>query len=145
MNAPAGTPRTPLARKLGVEPGARVAAVGAPFGFRERLDGAVVRARLRGSFAVIVLFCRSTAALERRLGGALAALDPHGGLWIAWPKRSSGLRSDLDERTVRELGLATGLVDNKVCAIDETWSGLRFVARRERGRALRGRRAGEPR
>ena len=145
MNAPADDPATPLARKLGVSPGMRVAVVGAPPGFDGRLEEATVRARLRGSFPVIVLFCGSIAALERRLDGALAALEPHGGLWIAWPKRGSGVRSDLDERTVRELGLATGLVDNKVCAIDETWSGLRFVERREARRALSRLPAGEPR
>jgi hypothetical protein len=78
---------------------------------------------------VIVQFAGSRATLERRLEALIAALAPRGGLWIAWPKRSSGIDSDLDDRVVRETLLATGLVDNKVCAIDETWSGLRFVRR----------------
>jgi hypothetical protein len=123
---------SPLARKLGVSPGARVAALGAPPGFAERLGGAAVRVRLRGRFDVVVLFADSAAALSRRLDAAVGALEPGAGLWIAWPKRSSGVRSDVDERMVRELGLATTLVDNKVCAIDDTWSALRFVERRER-------------
>jgi len=65
-----------------------------------------------------------------RLPALRAALEPDGGLWLAWPKRASGVASELEEAEVRALGLATGLVDNKVCAIDETWSGLRFVYRR---------------
>jgi len=128
------TSSVPLSRKLGIGPGDRVAALGATGGFAERLEGAVIRSRLRGSFDVIVLFAGTSGALsERRLAAAVAALEPRGGLWIAWPKRSSGVETDVDERLVRERGLATGLVDNKVCAIDETWSGLRFVRRRERG------------
>jgi hypothetical protein len=126
---------TPLAHKLGIAPGARVAALGAPPGFEAALDGAATpRTRLRGRFDVIVVFADSLAAVRRRVDAAADALEPHGGLWIAWRKRSSGGRSDVDEPAVRELGLATGLVDNKVCAIDDTWSALRFVRRRgERG------------
>ena len=69
--------------------------------------------------------------LRRRFATLARALDPAGGLWIAWPKRASGVPTDLDGNIVREVGLAAGLVDNKVCAIDETWSGLRFVVRVE--------------
>jgi hypothetical protein len=121
---------TPLQRKLGITPGTRVALIGAPPGFADQLEGALISTRLRGSFDVVIQFATSRATLERRLDALVAALEPRGGLWIAWPKRSSGKRSDLDDRAVRESGLATGLVDNKVCAIDETWSGLRFVMRR---------------
>jgi hypothetical protein len=121
----------PLSRKLAITPGARVAALGAPPGFVDRLDAAAaVSTRLRGSFDVIVQFAPARARLsEARLGALIAALEPRGGLWIAWPKQSSGVASDLDDRAVRETVLATGLVDNKVCAIDETWSALRFVRR----------------
>jgi hypothetical protein len=125
-------PAAPLPRKLGIAPGARVAALGAPAGFAAQLDGTAVHKRLRGSFDVVVVFADSASALRRRVGAAAGALRPGGALWIAWRKRSSGARSDVDERTVRELGLATSLVDNKVCAIDGTWSALRFVHRRER-------------
>jgi hypothetical protein len=88
-----------------------------------------VRRRLRGRFDVMVAFCVARAELERRLPPWRAALDQAGGLWVAWPKRASGVATDLSDGVVRELGLAVGLVDNKVCAIDGTWSGLRFVYR----------------
>jgi hypothetical protein len=105
----------------------RVAVLGGP----KRLAAALAAStRLGGRFDVIVLFALSRAELERRLAGALRARTERGALWIAWPKRSSGLATDLGDLVVREIGLATGLVDNKVCAIDETWSALRFVARR---------------
>ena len=121
---------TPLARKLGIKEGARCAALASPPGFAERLeDVPAPHTRLRGSFDVIVQFADRAATLERRLGPLIAALEPRGGLWIAWPKRASGVATDLDEHVVRATLLATGLVDNKVCAIDETWSGLRFVRR----------------
>jgi len=123
---------TPLPRKLGISPATRVAAIGAPSGFADLLDGSRLHTRLRGSFDVVVLFADAAVTLARRLPGAVAALEPHGGLWIAWPKQTSGVDTDVDERLVRELGLATGLVDNKVCAIDATWSALRFVHRRPR-------------
>jgi Protein of unknown function (DUF3052) len=122
---------TQLPRKLGIASGDRVAAIGAPpGGFAARLGDVAVSTRLGGRFDVIVLFARERHELARRLDRAVASLEPRGGLWLAWPKRSSGVASDLDEATVRELGLATGLVDNRICAIDETWSGLRFVNRR---------------
>ena len=120
---------TPLARKLGITAGARVAALGAPEGFAARLEDAVVAPRLRGSFEVIVQFAASLALIERRRDALIAALEPRGRLWVAWPKRSSGVASDLDDRVVRETMLESGLVDNKVCAIDETWSALCFVRR----------------
>ena len=93
-------------------------------------DGVRVRRRLGGGpLDVIVAFFSRRCELERRLPALRAALDPAGGLWIAWPKRASGVATDLTEDVVRELGLAAGLVDNKVCAIDQVWSGLRLVYR----------------
>jgi hypothetical protein len=80
---------------------------------------------------VILYFTARRSELEQRFAKLARALDATGGLWIAWPKRSSKVATDLDQAAVMEVGLATGLVDNKVCAIDETWSGLRFVVRRE--------------
>ena len=137
MSAPApgsGYSGTPLARKLGIRPEARLALVNAPDGFDDTLGelppGVVVRRRAAGvRFDVIVAFCGHRARLERGLPGWRTVLDEAGGLWIAWPKRASGRDTDLGEGVVRELGLAAGLVDNKVCAIDATWSGLRFVYR----------------
>jgi hypothetical protein len=119
-----------LQRKLGVEPGMRVAVIGAPQGFTERLEGARLSRELRGRFELIVFFATSRRSLEARLPALLRARESGGRIWLAWPKRASGVASDLDDGVVRRLGLASGLVDNKVCAIDETWSGLRFVARR---------------
>ncbi len=130
----AGYSGTPLPRKLGIKPGARVGLIGAPAGFDSTLgdlpDGVAVRRRLgREPFDVIVAFFSRRSTLERRLAGLSAALDPAGGLWIAWPKRASGVTTDVTEDVVRDLGLAAGLVDNKVCAIDQIWSGLRLVYR----------------
>jgi hypothetical protein len=129
----AGYSGTPLPRKLGIKPDARVALIRAPDEFGVTLGelppGVVVRSRARGPLDVVVAFFLERRELVRRMTALRDALDPRGGLWIAWPKRSSGVASDLDENVVREVGLDAGLVDNKVCAIDETWSGLRFVYR----------------
>jgi hypothetical protein len=131
----AGYSGTPLPRKLGIKAGARVGLVGAPSDFDRTLGelplGATVRAvgGGRAPFDVIVCFAGSARDLARDLAALAARLDPAGGLWIAWPKKSSGLATDLTDVEVRRRGLALGLVDNKVCAIDETWSGLRFVVR----------------
>ena len=93
-------------------------------------EGVRIRRRLGGGpLDVIVAFFSRRSMLERRLPGLSAALDPAGGLWIAWPKRASGVPTDVTEDVVRDLGLAAGLVDNKVCAIDQVWSGLRLVYR----------------
>jgi len=131
--AGAGYSGTPLPRKLGIKPGARLGLIGAPGGFDVTLGElppeVIVRRRLVGRFDVIVAFCTRRSELERRLAALKGALDPAGGLWIAWPKRSSGVATDVTEDVVRSLGLASGLVDNKVCAIDEVWSGLRLVVR----------------
>ena len=115
--------------------GARLALVGAPADFERTLgllpDGVELRARARGPLDLIVFFTTSRAELERRFEKLAGALAPAGALWIAWPKKSSGVKSDLTEDALREVGLPLGLVDNKVCAIDDTWSGLRFVIRKE--------------
>jgi hypothetical protein len=132
--------RTPLAKKLGIGEGHGVATVGAPAHFAALLDplpsGARVRSDLRGrgSFDVIVVFVRSDRELRERFDRAKARLQPSGGLWVSWPKQSSPLATELRESTVRAHGLSSGLVDNKICAIDRDWSGLRFVVRlRDRG------------
>jgi len=131
--SPAGYSGTPLPRKLGIKEGASLALIEAPKGFDSTLGelpgGVAVRRAPRGQLDVIIAFFAERAKLERRLPALRSALAPAGGLWVAWPKRSSGVATDLTEGIVRELGLSTGLVDNKVCAIDHTWSGLRFVYR----------------
>jgi hypothetical protein len=131
----AGYSGTPLPRKLGVKPGARVALLGAPEGFERTLGelpaGVRVAARARGPLDVVVFFTRERARLGRRLPALMEALDPAGRLWVAWPKRASKVPTDVTEDVVRELALPLGLVDNKVAAIDETWSGLQLVIRLE--------------
>jgi hypothetical protein len=134
----AGYSGTPLHRKLGIGEDTRVAFPGAPGGFGELLGdlpaGVVVKSRAIGPLDVIVFFTKRRAELERRLPALRRAMEPAAGLWIAWPKRSSGVKTDMTEDVVRDLGLASRLVDNKVCAIDETWSGLRLVIRvKDRG------------
>ncbi len=109
-----------------------VAVIDAPPDFPATLEppeGVILRPSLRGPAEVIVCFATRRAGLRRRLPALQRALPLDGGLWIAWPKRSTGVPTDMTENVLRELILPTGLVDNKVCAIDETWSGLRFVVR----------------
>jgi hypothetical protein len=133
MNAePYGYSGKPLAKKMGLSPGIKVALVDAPADFAETLqapDGVTLRDGLRGRADVIICFVTDRARLTRRLPALQRALPPDGSLWMAWPKRSSGVPTDVNENVLRELILPTGLVDNKVCAIDATWSGLRFVVR----------------
>ncbi len=133
----AGYSGTPLPQKLGIKPAARVATLAAPPDFAKTLGALPAGAKLgalgrsRGPFEVLIAFFTSEAELRKRLPALHAALEPAGGLWIAWPKRASGVETDMTEDAVRRHGLPRGLVDNKVCAIDETWSGLRLVVRLE--------------
>ena len=131
--ADAGYSGTQLPRKLGIKADARLGLIGAPPEFRATLGalppGVRIVERARGPLDVIVAFTVSRAELRRRLPALRDALDPAGGLWIAWPKRASCVETDVTEDVVRELGLAAGLVDNKVCADDQVWSGLRLVYR----------------
>ncbi|MEV8514049.1 DUF3052 domain-containing protein [Dactylosporangium sp. NPDC051484] len=128
----AGYSGTPLPKKLGVTAGRRVLLDGAPPGFELRelpADVVVHRRPAQGLYDVIVLFCPDQARLRRRWQVLHRLTPPAGALWVAWPKRASGLATDLDESAVREYALANGRVDVKVCAIDETWSGLKHVIR----------------
>lgn len=132
----AGYSGTPLPQKLGIRAGAAVAVVGAPPDFDEVLgslpDGVTLRRRLGPDLDVTIAFFTKAGDLGRRLPALERSIFPNGGLWVAWPKRSSGVSSDITEDSIRDLALPRGLVDNKVCAIDDTWSGLRLVWRRER-------------
>jgi hypothetical protein len=127
----AGYSGTPLPRKLGIKPGHRVLLLGAPGGFElgELPDDVRVVRRASGVADVIVSFHTARADLARRMPKLRALMDPAAGLWIAWPKRAAKMDTDLTEDVVRELALENVLVDNKVAAIDETWSGLRLVIR----------------
>ena len=130
----AGYSGTPLAKKLGIRSGFSVALLGAPEGFERTLatlpDGVKLRHDARGTADLIVLFVDSHAGLVRRFPAARRILNDKGSVWIAWPKKASGVATDLSESVVRSFGLRKGLVDYKVCAIDEKWSGLLFTRRR---------------
>jgi hypothetical protein len=135
----AGYSGTPLPQKLGIKEGHRVALVGAPAGFdlgalpagTALQSGIAARGKSPPPLDVIVVFVKRRADLAAKLGACRPRLAQSGGLWIAWPKKASGVATDIVEDTIRELALPTGLVDNKVCAIDDTWSGLRLVIRKE--------------
>ena len=129
----AGYSGTPLIQKIGIKPGHRVLLRNHPASFVKDLgkfpEGAKSTDRLSGKANVIVYFTERLAELEKDFARLSAALVPDGMLWIGWPKKASGRPTDLTEDIVRRVGLECGLVDVKVCAIDETWSGLKFVIR----------------
>ena len=127
----AGYSGTPLPAKLGIKPGQRVAVLGAPDSFRLDVDGVKVSTVARGTFDTIVSFHTERARLEERIPKLIEVLEIDGALWMAWPKKSSKVPTDLTEDVQREIWLPRGLVDTKVCAIDEVWSGLRLCWRRE--------------
>lgn len=133
----AGYSGTPLVDKLGIRPGHRVALLGAPADFAWALPAEVnVVRRLSGHCDVVLFFTTRRAHLERRLDGIGRAVAPAGAAWIAWPKAASKVPTTVNEHTVREVALPLGLVDVKVCAIDETWSALKLMWRRDRRAAL---------
>jgi hypothetical protein len=133
MTTMAGYSGAPLVKKLGVKEGAVLAFADAPPGFADALGplplGASVAGELATSLDFAMLFVRERTALEQEFPRLMACLQPAGMLWVSWPKKASGVATDLTENVVREVGLANGLVDVKVCAVDETWSGLKFVYR----------------
>ena len=126
---------TPLPKKLGIKANSVVALVGAPKGFEATLgelpEGVVLRRHARGRSDLTLWFTTSRKDLDRRIE-RMGAFADRGPLWIVWPKKASGVATDLSQAPVREVGLAAGLVDYKVCAIDETWSGLLFTRRKAR-------------
>ncbi len=135
----AGYSGTPLAKKLGIKPGFSVVLVDAPEGFEGLLEGLPVDVRpvrgLKGKSPVdvVVVFVTKRAELVKRFAQAAGRLSEQAGagVWVAWPKKSSGVETEITEDVIRAVCLPSGLVDNKVCAIDETWSGLRMVRRRK--------------
>jgi hypothetical protein len=129
----AGYSTRSLVEKLGIRAGTRIAILGAPRGFRSTLgalpNGVTVTASPRGTLPFIHFFTAKRALLERRFPALKRALAQDGALWVSWPKKSSGVATDVTEDVVREVALAGGLVDVKVCAVDEVWSGLKLVRR----------------
>lgn len=130
----AGYSGTPLAKKLGIKEGMTVAVLDAPSYFdldMDELPPAVRFHHTEKPADIYIIFADRAAEAQRRFRRATTMLPPDGAIWVAWPKKASGVATDITEDTLRDLFLPTGMVDNKVCAIDETWSGLRFVVRRE--------------
>ena len=134
--AAAGYSGTPLPQKLGIKENHKVVIVGAPAGFDKTLGslptGAAVAKKLVGKeLDVVIWFIKKQSELAPLIKSVRPRMAPAAGLWIAWPKKSSGVATDMTEQVIRDVALPTGLVDNKVCAIDDTWSGLRLVIRKE--------------
>jgi hypothetical protein len=129
----AGYSGTPLVQKIGIKPGHRIILRNHPPRFLKDLgpmpDGAEHTEKLSGKANVVVCFTDRKAELEKNFAQLAGKLVPDGMLWISWPKKASGMPTDLTEDVVRDIGLDCGLVDVKVCAIDEIWSGLKFVIR----------------
>ena len=126
----AGYSGTPLVKKLGIKPGDRLALVGAPRRFEEELvdlPRTVKPVSGRNAAEVAIVFAQSVAEFQKRFAAAAKRMTTAGMIWAAWPKKASGIETDLVESKVRDFGLSIGLVDIKVCAINETWSGLKFV------------------
>ena len=125
---------TPLPQKLGIKEGMTLGIVDAPDSFARTLGRLPNDVTVRHDFdrsQIFIVFGQFADELEESFHQAAAHLPPDGAIWVAWPKRSSGVETDITEDTLRDLFLPTGMVDNKVCAIDDTWSGLRFVVRKE--------------
>ena len=122
-----------LVDKLGIKPRTRIAIINPPRGFRATLGklpaGVTVTSRVSGAYPFMHFFTRDRAVLEKQIPRLLRALMPDGALWISWPKRSSGVATDITEDVVRAVALPTGLVDVKVAAVDDVWSGLKLVRR----------------
>ena len=129
----AGYSSTPLAKKLGIKEGSRIALVNSPKDFQSELgtlpDRAEFVKRLTNSLDIILLFVLTERALAKDFARLAKKLAMDGMIWIAWPKKSSGVTTDLSFDSVQRIGLDSGLVDVKICAIDDTWSGLKFVYR----------------
>ena len=124
-----------LVEKLGIPPRTRIAIINPPRGFRATLGklpaGVTVTSRVSGTYPFMHFFTRDRAVLEKEIPRLLRALEPNGALWISWPKKASGVATDMTEDAVREIALPVGLVDIKVAAVDAVWSGLKLVRRLE--------------
>jgi hypothetical protein len=129
----AGYSGTPLPKKLGVKPGYRVALLDMPADVKAELKADLAHCQMAsgnaGPLDLAMIFVKTQADMKKQFSRFAKQLAPAGMLWVSWPKKSSGVASDLDENIVRKIGLDAGLVDVKVCAVSEVWSGLKFVIR----------------
>ena len=132
---PAGYSGTPLAKKLGLKPGDLVTLLNAPAGFRKLLepvpDGVRFATKFDKAARLVHVFTTRKAELAKSLATCRKSLAPDAAIWVSWPKKAAKVETDITEDTVREVALPLGLVDIKVCAVDETWSGLKLVLRKE--------------
>jgi hypothetical protein len=131
----AGYSKTPLAKKLGIGPGTRICVVGAPEGYEQLLDplpdGVRIGSRMTKAVDVVHVFTDRRARLKRALTTIRTRMRPNAAIWVSWPKKSAKVPTDVTEDSIRDIALPMGLVDIKVCAIDDVWSGLKLVIRRE--------------
>jgi hypothetical protein len=131
----AGYSGTPLVKKLGIKPGHKIFLAGSPEHYPELVaplpDGVRFVARVGGDTDIVHLFATRKTLLAKALRAALARLKPDGAIWVSWPKKSSKQPTDITEDTIRAIALPLGLVDIKVCAVDDVWSGLKLVIRKE--------------
>jgi hypothetical protein len=127
----AGYSGAPLERKLGLKPGMTAVILDGPDGLALDLKGVAVKRALRGHADIVLCFVTARRDLERRAARLRTAIAPNGMVWVCWPKRASKVPTDMTEDVVRDVLLPTGLVDIKVAAVDETWSGLKLVVRKE--------------
>jgi hypothetical protein len=133
MKTTVGYSGTPLNKKLGFKTGYRFAVINAPSGFASELEPLPANCKVRKigvrDLDIVILFCKTEKSLRLHLPKAVNSIKAIGMVWVAWPKKTSGVSCDLSFNVVQEFGLRLGLVDVKICAIDETWSGLKFVYR----------------
>ena len=131
----AGYSGTPLAQKLGIKTGQKLVTIAAPAGYRKLLaplpEGVSFTSEIKAGAVFVHLFVSERKVLEKELKRLRKLIADTGILWISWPKKSSGVTTDITEDTIREVALPLGFVDVKVCAVDETWSGLKLMVRRE--------------
>ena len=134
-NTSAGYSGTPLARKLGIKASTHIIAIGAPANYAQLLAplplGVVFETRVTAATEIAHVFAKEADELSRQLAGLRAKLKPGAAVWVSWPKQASKVPSDITEDTIRKLALPLGFVDIKVCAVDEVWSGLKLVVRKE--------------
>jgi hypothetical protein len=127
---------TPLAKKLGIKPGTRLFVAGAPKNYADLVaplpEGVEFASRLHADTDVVHVFTTRRTKLTELLRSTLAKMKPDGAIWVSWPKKAARVPTDITEDTIREVALPMGLVDIKVCAVDETWSGLKPVLRKEK-------------
>ena len=137
----AGYSGTPLPQKLGIKPGLMVVTINAPANYRRLLgqipDSVTFSERLKSGSSFVHLFTSRRSEMQKKMSILRDKISDNGAIWVSWPKKSSGISTDVTEDVIREIALPLGFVDIKVCAVDETWSGLKFMIRRENRKSKR--------